>query len=146
MERRALTLTLPLPPADLSPNSSRGGYIQLPKGKRLYKRAVVAGRYRDQCRVDLRYGNADAMNAWDHVPFYFARLSLRFVWCNGRRAWDADNALSAAKPLVDALRDMEVLRNDGAKRVSYGGVESVHCPPKCGCGGYVQVLVEEVSA
>jgi hypothetical protein len=141
---RVLRLTLPLPPPELNPNGSRGGYIQLRNGKRLYKRSTAAAEYRGLCRLDLEYSNLDALCRWDHVPFYFARLSLRFVWCNGRHAWDADNCLAAAKPAVDALRDCAILRDDGAKRVTYGGVESVHCPRGCRCKGRVELEIAEV--
>lgn len=142
---RTLTVTLPLPPAALSPNGSRGGYITVVnragRKVRIYKRSTAAADYRWECEQHLRlFGPTGA------GEFYFARLSVTFRWCKGRRAWDADNALSALKPGVDALRDAGILRDDGAKRVSYGGVESVKCPRGCGCGGRVEIVVEEVPA
>jgi len=143
-EPRRLVLRLPLPPNELNPNNSRGGFVQLPRGKRLYPRAQAAKDYRGECVMWLDYCSTDELCDWDAVPFYFARISLSFRWCKGRRAWDADNAMAAAKPLVDSLRDKQILRDDAAKRVTYGSVESKHCKRGCRCGGAVVVTVEEV--
>lgn len=139
---RTLTVELPLPPAKLNPNNSRGGFVQLSNGRRLYPKSQAAAEYRELCGWSLYIRKR---KEWDHVAFYFARLSFRFLWCTGRRAWDADNALSAMKPAIDCLRDVGVLRDDGAKRVTYGAVESLHCPRRCRCGGRVEVTVEEVT-
>lgn len=142
---RTVTVTLPLPPAGMNPNNSRGGFVQLPNGRRLYPKARIAADYRQECGWEMVIHGQRVLDG-QPAPFYFARLSFTFRWCTGRRAWDADNALSAAKPLVDSLRDAGLLRDDSARRVTYGTVESVKCKRGCRCGGGVEIVIEEITA
>lgn len=89
MQHDALTLTLPWPPADLSPNS-RGHWSKLARAKKAY-RAACAWTAKEQGakRID-----AERLH-----------LTITFVPPN-RRAHDLDNCLARMKSGLDGLADV----------------------------------------
>ena len=89
MQHDALTLTLPWPPADLSPNS-RGHWSKLARAKKAY-RAACAWTAKEQ---GARKVEADAL-----------AVRITFVPPD-RRARDTDNMLASIKAGLDGLADV----------------------------------------
>lgn len=109
-----LELVVPLPPIEASPNlhSSR-----LARMRALTEYRQLVGLLARQ-RIPA---------GWD--PTRRQRLSLRFVLGHGRRAGDGcyrpsdpDNAVAAAKPLIDGLIDAGLLEDDSWHYLELGAV------------------------
>lgn len=89
MQHDALILTLPWPPADLSPNS-RGHWSKLARAKKAY-RAACAWTAKEQGATRIE---AERLH-----------LTITFVPPN-RRAHDLDNCLARLKSGLDGLADV----------------------------------------
>lgn len=89
MQHDALILTLPWPPADLSPNS-RGHWSKLARAKKAY-RAACAWTAKEQGAKRIE---AERLH-----------LTITFVPPN-RRAHDLDNCLTRLKSGLDGLADV----------------------------------------
>lgn len=115
----SITITLPWPPAALSPNS-RLHWARLAKAKKAYREAC----YWQAVEQGVRKMDAERL----HVHFEFHKPS--------RRAMDMDNALARCKAGIDGLAD--VLGVDDSKwTMSMAFAETV--------GGFVRVTVKEAS-
>ena len=86
---KTLQLTLPWPPADLSPNS-RGHWSKLARAKKAYRTA---------CAITARQQGAGRSEAKKlHVSLVFVPPT--------RRAYDLDNLLARMKSGLDGLADV----------------------------------------
>lgn len=136
---RTITLTLPMPAAELWPNA-RPFWAE---------RAKAVKAYRQFCGIQARvawYGERQPFGDFDR-PIQRARLSLRFVFCTRRRT-DPDNAQAAFKSGLDGLVDACILAGDGFGQVQLAGVTVVRCGCKRrpGCDGdRVEVTIQEMT-
>jgi crossover junction endodeoxyribonuclease RusA len=89
-ERRGVKLTLPWPPAGLSPNARHAHWSTLAREKK---------RFRNACAMTARQQGAAKLEA-DRIA-----VSLRFVPPD-RRARDLDNCIAAMKSGLDGLADV----------------------------------------
>jgi hypothetical protein len=112
---RSITIDLPLPPAECSPNW-RGHWA---------KRAKAAKQYREACG----FAGVAARCAWERwhgtpwTPLAQATLALLFTYCG--RCPDDDNALASFKAGRDALVDAGLIGGDDPAHLSLAGVSVV---------------------
>ena len=108
-----------LPPASSSPNW-RGHWARQRREAAVYHDAVF------YCCVDARNrGFGEGMS----FPFTKAKLSLTFVFSEYRRR-DRDNALSRAKPGIDAIVDAGLVIDDDAEHLEIGKVDILVDPAR----------------
>lgn len=129
-----ICLWLPLPPRQLSSNGSYGSH---------WSHSSAVRDYRHECAVVALCHAAATPANWP-TPNR-VRVSLLFGTQrqphDGRyRPRDPTNAVSAAKALIDGLRDAGVIREDSAKHFELG---SVTIDSKVEPGVYVTVEVIE---
>lgn len=103
-----ITYELPMPPAELSPNS------------RLHpmSRHRVRKQYIGDCLMELAHqaGGAYRLPRWAR-----ARLSLGFVFTTERRR-DADNLTARAKATIDAVVLAGIVPDDSTEHIEIGAV------------------------
>lgn len=95
---RAVTITLPLPPRELSPNYTVGS-----RGGRLGKAAKIKA-YRQNAMMVAR-------SIRPAHPYVRASVQCVFIFKDKRRR-DTDNLLASMKPAFDGLADAELVKND----------------------------------
>jgi hypothetical protein len=133
---RVLCFRTALPPASLGANRTKGHAWQSSQDDRETYRSLVY---------------TAAVAAWFAAygtrqrPMQRAMLTLRFVWCHGRRALDLDNALSAWKSGQDALVRARILENDSWIYLAVVQLSATRCPRSCRCGGRVEITLQEVT-
>jgi crossover junction endodeoxyribonuclease RusA len=114
-----LTIILPWPPADLSPNS-RVHWARLARAKKLY---------RQTCGWQAKAQGATRMDA--------AKLEVGLVFVPpSRRAFDLDNCVARMKSGLDALADVLGV-DDKHWRLTIEREDAI--------GGFVRVTVKEVA-
>ena len=129
---RTVTITLPLPPIALSPNS-RAHYLT---------KATKAKGYRSDA-----YHAALAAVQPGSFWFWHAVMDVRYTRCpndilgNLRRVCptDQDNAMSAIKNAIDGVRDAGIIVNDTSTHLVISKVEITRCKHSrnavCSAGG-----------
>ena len=125
-----LVLQFPLPPSDLSPNRSRNVHWS--------RKSKTVADYREFVCILARNG---ALHVGWVAP---EKATVSLLWClkdgrgKGYQPRDADNAVGAAKTLLDCLRDAGVLVDDTWAHMRLGGVDVDKQR-----GPYVEVTVSE---
>lgn len=107
-EAGGFTVTVPLPPADLSPNAR----LHWAAKARATRSARKSAWYWFRRFLPL---------GWVPVPI---RLEVRYHCprsAHGYRPRDVMNAIAALKPMVDGMVDAGVVPDDSAKWVEWGG-------------------------
>lgn len=106
-----ITLTLPFPPAGLSPNRIRREHWSL--------RSELSKAYREECRLLTRQRLLQLGETKQTLPLKEpVRARITFVIKDNRRR-DMDNLFAAFKPAIDGMVDAGVLRDDDIWSVSY---------------------------
>lgn len=114
-DARVFEIEFPLPPRSLSPNGAQGMWRAKTGAKATYKgeceRSVLVGKAR----------NARLPRARLSIVFGTARLKVgtRTIGDDRYRPRDADNAIAAIKPLIDALTTMGAIEDDRAECLSF---------------------------
>lgn len=131
-QRDTLIVEVPLPPMEVSPNRRFD--------RRAKARAIAC--YREQ----VGFLAVAAARAVDWTPPEKVRLGLLWGLQDGDRRGsglyhprDADNAVAAAKALIDGLRDAGVIRDDNWASLKLGDVDATEEG-----GPWVRVTVERV--
>lgn len=112
---KTLSIEFPLPPRALSPNGSRGHWSA---------KSGAAKSYRGECEISVLAGkgkNASLPKAKLSIVFGTAPLKVgtRRISDDRYRPRDADNAIAAIKPLIDALTRMGAIADDRAECLSF---------------------------
>lgn len=134
--RPALTLRVPLPPRELSPNA---------RTHRL-KRNTIAQAYRAQ--VGWLAREAVTAGGWQATHERF-EVTVRVFWPPKVRQWDLDNVYAALKSAFDGMQDGGVWAND--RRIVAFAVSSYPAPEGMDAARAVRIDVhpawtEEVAA
>lgn len=131
-EVASLTFKVDLPPAEVSPN---GRFHRREKARAIADYRKVVG-----------FLAASEVHTLRWVAPAKVRLSLLWGLKDGRKGggWfyhprDADNAVAAAKALIDGLRDAGVIRDDNWASLKLGDVDATTEE-----GPWVRVTVERV--
>ncbi len=128
---RTITLTLPFPPTELSPNARCSWQAK----------ARVAKAYRLGCGLEARRQAVGIT-----TPMQRARMMLIFICCRRRRG-DDDNLIASFKNARDSLVDVALLAGDGPNQLELQDVMVIRC--RCGnkrkcVGDRVEVVLMEV--
>lgn len=123
---RTITLTLPMPPKELSPNYAvRCHWAAKARAKNKHNEAVYAAAYGME----------------PSAPFGKCRID---VTAYTTRQMDCDNLIASLKVAIDTLCRMGFISND--KHVSWGAVESVYGGKKVVGERRVELVLTELES
>lgn len=109
-----LTVELPLPARELSPNA----HIHW----REKHRATVAAR-----KSSWYWFQRSLPKAWRHAPVLLDVIYRYATLQSGYRPRDVQNAIAALKPAIDGMVDAGVVPDDSWEWVQWGRVQIVRC-------------------
>lgn len=127
---RTLSVRLPLPPSQLSPNA------------RVDRRGVsgIRSRYGIACKAQIAAAMGDSFGP----PMQRARMTLHFAYCHGQTPMDQDNAVAAAKRGLDQLAAAGAIVSDAPQHLSIERVITTRHLKPCWCDGGLVVRLTEV--
>jgi hypothetical protein len=109
--RAAFTVRLELPPAALGSNGSHGYWAT---------KARAVKKYREACAWTFLQ-QRPAFWPWPHAPVTIEVEYRHNRKSRGYKPRDTANAMSAIKALVDGMVDADIVPDDSARWLSWGG-------------------------